>query len=96
MSKRNPYVGCVHAAMCLRTTLLKHNQGCRGTNLPVELRPHALIAYVCGFQSDENKIEDIARVWQEERNDDILLWARNGRNIIQYHVELKLIYLMRD
>ena len=96
MSKRNPDFICINTAMCLQTTLLKHNEGCCDFNSPVELRPYGLIAYVHGFESDKNKIEDIARVLKEEKNDDFLLWARNGRNIIYNYAELKLIYLMRE
>ena len=55
MSKRNPDFGYIDATMCLRTTLLKHNQGCRDSNLPVQLRPYILIAYVCGFQIEKKK-----------------------------------------
>ena len=42
------------------------------------------------------KINDSVRVHNDERTDDILLCARNGRNFIQHYVEFNLIYLMRD
>ena len=96
ISKMNNFFGYVDTTMILRSTLFRHNQGFGGSNLLVELRPHVLISYVCGFQSNKNKINDVARAQKDEIIDDMSLWARNSRNIIQYYAELNLVYIMRE
>ena len=83
MSKRNNYFGYVDTTMCLRSTLFRH-------------KPYVLIAYMCVFKSNKNKMCNFVRAWNDERTDEILLWPRNGRNIIQHYADLNLIYLMRE
>ncbi len=84
--------------MCIRTTLRKYNAGgySSESSIDIQMRPFVLIAYICGFRKDKLLMEYIKNEWMNERNNDILQWAKNSRNIIRNDNDLKLIYLLRE
>ena len=54
---------CVFEAHCCDTI----------KDLVVQIYQLVFIAHVCGFQSNKNAIDDVARAWKDERIDDTLL-----------------------
>ena len=54
------------------------------------------MAYICGFEKDKDLMEYIKNEWIEDRNEDVMQWAKNARNIIRSNNELKLVYLLRE
>jgi hypothetical protein len=84
----------IGSTMCIRTTVRKYNSGAY-SSIPIHLRPFALIAYICGFGKDKHLMEYVKNKWIEDRDANVMQWAKNARNIIRNDKELKLIYLLK-
>ena len=74
----------------MKTRLSQHNSGYGSTSTaPVEFRPWALRAYVCGFNGDKNLLRTFEKIWQRYRDRKIQEGincvddsARGGANVI--------------
>ena len=75
----------------IRNRIRQHNSGVGlVATEPLHLRPYALFAYICGFDSKNDIIFYMERVWKERRDqsirngvNDIKAWARCGAEIIE-------------
>ena len=60
------YIG---KTLSIRRRIQEHNSGTGSTSTePLHLRPYALFAYICGFDSNKDLLSYIERVWKEKRN----------------------------
>ena len=64
--------------MCLINTLSKYNVGgyASGNDIVIHLRPYVLIAYICGFISDRQMIEDTKYKWIYRNHQNVLQWDK--------------------
>ena len=77
---------------CLRTRINQHNSGYgSSTTAPPELRPFALMAYICGFDGQRDLMFHIERQWKLKRDRvrasgsyDPKEWALAGQEAISY------------
>ena len=66
----------------IRTRIQQHNSGVGSISTePLHLRPYALFAYICGFESNNDLMFYVERIWKQKR--DRLI--RNGVNDIKGH-----------
>ena len=77
---------------CLRQRLPQHNSGYGSeSTAPAELRPYAIMAYICGFDGENLSLRlHIEREWKLIRKrmnargiNDPRQWARAGESVIQ-------------
>ena len=74
----------------IRTRIRQHNSGIGSISTePLHLRPYALFAYICGFDSNNDLMFYVERIWKEKRNqlirngvNDIKAWALCGSDVI--------------
>lgn len=74
----------------IRTRIQQHNSGLGSISTePLHLRPYALFAYICGFDSNTDLMFYIERIWKEKRDrlirngvNDIKAWALCGSDVI--------------
>lgn len=78
-----------------RVRLYNHNAGfgSAGTE-PIHLRPFAVMAYIAGFDGDDELMLSVERRWQEHRDTlmrqgvfDPRVWARAGTDVIKEYNE---------
>ena len=75
---------------CLRTRKNEHNSGYGSTSTePTHLHPFAVMAYICGFENDNNLQLHVERKWKDHRETmtrnglgDVRLWVRGGQEVI--------------
>ena len=75
---------------CLRTRINQHNLGYGSTSTePTHLHPFAVMAYICGFENDNNLQLHVERKWKDHRETmtrnglgDVRLWVRGGQEVI--------------
>ena len=97
MSKKDKSTVFIDKTMCLRTTIRKQfYTSITNSQFPLHLRPFVMIAYICGFQRNIHCMQEIKEQWIDQRDNDVLNWARNGTNIIRYDTDLKLVLLLRE
>ena len=81
------YIG---KTLSIRRRIQQHNSGVGSVSTePLHLRPYALFAYICGFDSRNDLLFYIERVWKEKRDrlirngvNDLKAWAYCGFEII--------------
>ena len=84
MSKKDTSFVHIDATMCLRSSLISHNSGYDASkDLPINLRPFVLLAYVCGFDRNKELMKLIKDEWREQTDGDAFIWAKNITRIIQ-------------
>ena len=74
----------------IRTRIRQHNSGIGSISTePLHLRPYALFAYICGFDSNNDLMFYIERIWKQKRDqliingiNDIKAWALCGSEVI--------------
>ena len=75
----------------IRQRIRQHNSGIGSVATePLHLRPYALFAYICGFNSKIAILSYVERKWKEKRDDlrengenNIQAWAHCGNEIIE-------------
>ena len=85
---RFSYIGKTYS---IRRRIQQHNSGVGSVSTePLHLRPYALFAYICRFESKKDILFYMERVWKERRDqlrrngvNDIKEWARCGAEIIE-------------
>jgi hypothetical protein len=97
VSRRNRHFVYFGATMCIRSFLINHNSGTGSFEVPIEFRPYALIAYICGFRKDKTLMEMIKETWKNEyKENDVLKWARNAKEFLHHDNDLRCIYLLKE
>ena len=77
MSIKDMNFTCIGKTKCIRNRIQKHNSGVGAVDAePLHLRPHAMFAYVCGFDSQNDLLFYIEDAWKQKRDQMI----RNGIN----------------
>jgi len=82
------YIGKTYS---IRRRIQQHNSGVGSVSTePLHLRPYALFAYICRFESKKDILFYMDQVWKEHRDqlrrnevNDIKAWARCGAEIIE-------------
>ena len=107
MSLRNRRYIYIGQTVCIRRRLQQHNSGhgAIGTQSQ-QLRPFAVLAYICGFDGNRYFRESIERKWKQKRNvlmingvNDPRDIVRSGHNVISKtsnNTRLGLICLFRN
>ena len=75
---------------CIRTRIQKHNSGVGAVDTePLHLRPYAMFAYICGFNSQSDLLFYIEDAWKQKRDqmirngvNDAKAWALGGEEVI--------------
>ena len=71
------YIG---ATLSIRKRIQQHNSGVGSVSTePLHLRPYALLAYICGFNSNRELLYYIERRWKEERDKAIRNHVNNPK-----------------
>ena len=99
MSKKDRSYVEIGSSMCIRTTLQKYNAGgySSDSTINIHMRPYVLIAYICGFRKDRERMEFIKNRWMtDECDNNVLQWAQNATNVIHNDNELKVGYLLKE
>ena len=97
ISRRNRHFVYIGATMCVRSFLINHKSGTGSFEVPIEFRPYALIAYICGFRKDKTLMEMIKETWKNEyKENDVLKWARNAKEFLHHDNDLRCIYLLKE
>jgi predicted GIY-YIG superfamily endonuclease len=81
------YIG---KTLSIRRRIQQHNSGIGSVSTePLHLRPYALFAYICGFDSKNDLLFYIERMWKVKRDglirngvNDLKAWASCGSEII--------------
>lgn len=64
--------------------LRQHNSGVGSSSTePLHLRPYAVLAYICGFGKNRERMFSMERKWKEERDRLIRLGVRDARQIAE-------------
>ena len=91
ISLKNPDHTFFGETICLRTRIQKHNSGYGADGMnTVELRPFAILAYICGFNGDKHLRQHVCNHWMEKKYDLLMndgvsdphQWALGGQNVI--------------
>lgn len=97
---------------CIRTRIRQHNSGYGSSSTENHnLRPFAMMAYICGFSGNRDLMYSIEQKWKLRRNelisdgnDDPRAWAKCGKDVIlqlnndpfgMSRSDLKLVLLFR-
>ena len=75
---------------CIRNRIQKHNSGVGAVDTePLHLRPYAMFAYICGFDSQNDLLFYIEDAWKQKRDqmirngiNDAKAWALGGGEVI--------------
>lgn len=111
-SLRKPSYTYIGATDCIRSRIIRHNSGFGSRSTTKEnLRPFAIMAYICGFGRNRELMFSIEQKWKIRRNElmsdgnnDPRNWARCGNDVISqvegdvYNTgmtDLKLVTLFR-